>query len=197
MSEVAKQEERDLDHDTEGLSRDQVFDVLGHERRRCVIQFLNDNASEVELDELIDHVAAWENDKRLGELTGAERKRVRTALQQSHLPKMEDAGLVVRDADAGTIAATESFSTLNVYLQVVGGRLPYSLIYLSISSLSVAVILGLWLQLPFLTVLPGVAWGALVVALFGFTSILHLLHTSRLELVPNSRADIGDRDTSD
>ena len=77
------------------LPRDEIFDVLSNERRQCILHYLKKQyGRRVDLRELVNHVAAWENDIKLEQLDSAERKRVYTALRQSHLPKLEDSGLI-------------------------------------------------------------------------------------------------------
>lgn len=190
MSGIATRGETEEASATTDLSRDELFDILGHERRRCMIQFFHQNQGEVALDDLVEHVAAWENNKPLHGVTSAERKRVRTALQQSHLPKMEAMEVVKFHSSSDTIELTDSFTQLNIYLQVVGGTLPYSLLYLALSVFSAGLIAGLWLELPLLAVIPSVGWGAFIVTLFGLTSGIHLYDTRRMELVPDFPTDI-------
>lgn len=185
MAGIVTQDEPDGQGDETDLSRDELFDILGHERRRCIIQYIQHESDTVKLGDLVDHVAAWENNKPIDDLTPAELKRVRTAVQQSHLPKMEEMKLVEYDPDSGVIEPSESFTDLNVYLQVVGGTMPYSLVYLVLSVVSAALVGGLWVELPILTSFPTVGWGALIVVLFGCTSLFHLYDTRRLELVPD------------
>jgi hypothetical protein len=77
---------------TEEPSRDDVFTVLGNGRRRNVIRALQRADGTVEISDLAEQVAAWENDIPLNRVTYDQRKRTYTALQQFHLPKMDEAG---------------------------------------------------------------------------------------------------------
>ena len=86
---------------TEQLSRDEVYDILSNARRRFVIYFLRDRREPVELSELSDRVAAWENDVPVEELTDQQVKRVYVSLYQTHIPKLEDTGIVEYDSDSG------------------------------------------------------------------------------------------------
>ena len=47
----------------------------------------------------MEYVAAWENDTTVERIGSTERKRVYTALRQSHLDRMADAGIIEYDVD--------------------------------------------------------------------------------------------------
>jgi DNA-binding transcriptional ArsR family regulator len=77
------------------VSEDELFDVLANQRRRFALHLLKREGDEtVTIGEMAEQIAAWENGIDMAEITGNERKRVYTALQQSHLPKMDNAGVV-------------------------------------------------------------------------------------------------------
>jgi hypothetical protein len=97
---------------------EEAFEVLSNRRRRYVVHWLLEAETGTEIRELSRQVAAWENDKPLDRVTSQERRRVYNALQQFHLPKLDEAGVVRYDADRGTIEPTESLSTLRTYLNV-------------------------------------------------------------------------------
>nr|WP_136591542.1 hypothetical protein [Salinigranum halophilum] len=61
-------------------------------------------------------VAAWENGKSLEEVSAEERRRVYNALQQFHLPKLRDVGVVFYDSDRGTVRSTMITKELKTYL---------------------------------------------------------------------------------
>jgi len=83
----------------DGTSRDELFEVLAHGRRRLSLAYLRTEAGVVPVEELAKHVAAAERPG--GETVSAsDRKQVVTSLYHVHLPKLVDAGLAVwRDPD--------------------------------------------------------------------------------------------------
>ncbi len=101
------------------LESGQIFDLLSNHRRRYAIHYCKREGEPVELGDLAEHVAAWELDKEVEELTSAERKRVYTSLQQTHLPTLAEAEMV--EFDDRTIELTEKANELDVYLDVVPG----------------------------------------------------------------------------
>lgn len=167
---------------SDGLSRDELFDVLANQRRRCMLQFFLRSETKVEFSQVVDHIAARENDKSASEVTNEERKRVRTALRQNHLPKMERAGLIEHHESTNQIELTETFSDLDVYLQVVGRSIPYSVVYLGLSVGCVGLLLGTWFGVAFLASASVVIGMATTVGLFGLTSLVHLYYTRHGEI---------------
>jgi hypothetical protein len=164
-------------------TENELFDILSNRRRRYALHQLTRVDGEVELGPLAEQVAAWENDVAVDEVTSAERKRVYTALQQSHLPKLDEAGVVDFDKRAGTITPTPVMAELDVYLDVVRGRdIPWSEYYLALSAVGAAVLAGAWIDAPVFGVLPDLAWASLVVAAFLCSSIAHVYFTRHVRL---------------
>lgn len=116
------------------LSEDTVFEILSNRRRRYVFHYLKRNGREVYLRELSEHVAAWEEETPPDQLDASDRKRVKTALHQHHLPKMDKTGFVEYDAPRGTATLSEEAADLEVYLDVVPvGDVSWSHYYLGLS----------------------------------------------------------------
>lgn len=159
------------------ISEDVLFSVLANQRRRFAVHILKRRDDPVELGTLATQIAAWEQDTDPVQVTGTERKRVYTALQQSHLPTMDDAGIVSFDKDRGLIEPTPALQDIEMYLDVVKGReIPWSQYYILLGVLGLAVMAGagsgLW---PFAT-LPDLAWGMFVVTALLVSSVAHWLH---------------------
>ena len=82
--------------EVEPLAKCDAHQLLGNERRYLIVQLLSENGT-MSKRELVDHVAARENDTTPEELTSDERKRVHVSIHQQHLRKLEDAGVISRD----------------------------------------------------------------------------------------------------
>ncbi|QIO22779.1 ArsR family transcriptional regulator [Haloarcula sp. JP-L23] len=80
-----------------------IFDVLRNDRRRAALRVLQPD-TEVTVSLLAEQVAAWENDTTPDALRERQRKRVYVSLHQSHLPKMDDLGIVEFDREAATVS---------------------------------------------------------------------------------------------
>lgn len=138
MASVASAAERDRgpeDSSERRLSRDEVFDVLSSRRRRNVVHALRESEAEpASVNELSRRLAAWENDhEHERDVTAKERKRVYTALRQTHLPKLHEVGVVEYDADRGTVALSPSVADLEPYLREPDRR-SWALYYVAIGA---------------------------------------------------------------
>lgn len=97
-------------------SLDLVFDLLSNSRRRYALYYLNDQSDGVAtIETLTENVIALERTRDGGETAAAEtgttadsnsvdrQTAVLTELQHSHLPKLEDAGILEHDQRSETI----------------------------------------------------------------------------------------------
>lgn len=100
------------------LSKDELFHLLQNQRRRRVLLYLQDTTGEVSMRDIAEQVAAWENDTTVKALGSNERQRVYIALYQSHLPKLDDAGVLTYDQQRGIVARTQLADQLEAYLNV-------------------------------------------------------------------------------
>lgn len=79
---------------------DDLYRLLGSERRRAVLSSLADSDGPVAVDELVDDVAEGE---RPDPGPGSHRDRITTDLHHVHLPILADAGVIDYDPVAGTV----------------------------------------------------------------------------------------------
>lgn len=161
--------------------RDEIHDLLSNHRRRYVLHYCKQNDPPVTLSELAEQVAAWEQGKSIAELTSAERKRVYTSLQQTHLDRLAEAGMVQYDGDE--IELTEEAEELEVYLDVVPkGSIPWGVYYLGLSILAFVVFFGVWMGWVPTETISEAVWGLLVLAVFLISSIVHVYENRRQRL---------------
>ena len=97
------------------LARDEIYTLLSNRRRRNVIHSLLDGRAST-IGELASLLAAWENGRPPDEVTSKQRKRVYTALRQTHLPKLAEAGVLAYDEDRGSVELTPAGADLRKYL---------------------------------------------------------------------------------
>jgi hypothetical protein len=132
------------------------------------------NGDPVAVSELVERVASWENGKEAGALTHRERKRVRNALRQFHLPKMVDYGFVEYDSVEGTVRLTEAAHDVEFYVDsITGSDIPWGVYYLALSALSAVCLVGVWLGIEPLSRFPPLLYGALFVTVLGASSVGH------------------------
>ena len=177
-------------------TEDEVFEILSNRRRRYVIHLLKREQREVYLRELSEHVAAWENEKGIEELTSAEIKRVKTALHQHHLPKMDASGFVEYDAGRETVVLADAVADLEAYLDVVPGvDVPWSLYYLGLSGLGLGVLAGAWTDIGPFAQVPDISVAAFLAAVLLVSAAVHTyLNYSRLRLGGTAEPpEVGER----
>jgi DNA-binding transcriptional ArsR family regulator len=165
----------------EPLSKDDIFTVLSNERRRFVLRYLKDHGGTAEIRDLSQQVAAWENDVPIAKLNYKQRKRVYTSLHQTHLPKLDDTGIVEYDRDRKTVELTDRIETLDIYLEVVPENdIPWSQYYLGLAAVSLAVVAAAWFDLFPFSLLPDIAFAVLVAGALGISAAVHTYYTRSL-----------------
>ncbi|WP_338742408.1 DUF7344 domain-containing protein [Haloplanus salilacus] len=177
---------------SDGLSEDTLFSILSNERRRYVLYYLDRIERDAELSDLAERIAAWENGIDVADLEYDQRKRVYTSLHQTHLPKLDDAGVVDYDHDRSTVVAAAGVSDIDAYLSAVddGGR-QWSRRYLGLSALCLGFLVGAWLDVFPFTAVPDLALAAAVVVVFGFSGAAHawLSHSDGIRVVLGTGTD--------
>jgi hypothetical protein len=166
-------------------TRNTLFNTLSSHRRRYVLYACNQADCETTLSDVAEQVAAWEYDKPISELTSTERKRVYTSIQQHHLSKLQDAGLITVDGDR--IMPTERARGLDVYLEVVPDEtVPWPVYYLGLSVIS-TVVLGL----SYLGWFPDIiSVSVIVTMIFASLLISSLVHLWQAEQIALTSGDI-------
>jgi len=166
--------------DDNGPSRDEVFTALSNQRRRNVIMYLKQHGDDSKVRDIAERLAAWENDLEIPEVTYKQRKRVYTALHQSHLPKLSESGFIDYEPDRGIVSLTDESKQLEMYLEVVSeNEILWSEYYMGL-----AVVCGLlggaaWIgTVPFASV-SGYAYAVLFALLFGVSGLVHRTMTRR------------------
>ena len=151
-----------------------VFEVLSNERRRYVLHHLKATDERVTVRDLSEQVAAWENGIERAAVTPKERKRVYTALHQTHLPKMSDVGVIDYDRDRGTLELTETIEAFDIYLEVVPEReLSWSELSLALGSFSTALVAAVLLGVSPFTALPDIAYAGLIAVAWLAVGVVH------------------------
>jgi hypothetical protein len=160
--------------DGEGISNDELFDVLSNRRRRYTLHYLKQNGDDpIEMGDLSTQVAAWELETSPEALGYDERKRVHTSLYQYHAPKLDDAGIVEYDSRRGELELTEAGSDLDLYLEAVSGQdIPWATYHLLLSGVAVSLMSAVYLDVHPLTLLPDVTWGLFVAVGFLASSVV-------------------------
>ena len=104
----------------DGIPVETMYDVLRNKRRRLVLHYLlNSRDHEAVLGSVATQIAAWENEIPVSAVTSTLRKRTYNTLQQTHLPKLDEAGLIEYERDRGTIVLTTDPRQLELFLRAL------------------------------------------------------------------------------
>jgi len=163
------------------LSQDVVFEILSSRRRRMALYLLRQNGGDSTVNELAELIAALENDVDVDELTSQQQKRVYVSLYQTHLPKLEQTGIIEYDAEAGEVRLTDRASEVDSYLtRRTESSYPWEYHYGTLAILS-ATVMALWvLSVPLVSAVPFVWIAAASVFAFAVSGVVHYLHARRL-----------------
>jgi len=133
------------------FSTDTIFETLSSRRRRYVLHYLKRVDDAVSIRELSEQLAAWENRIDRSAVEPKQRKRLYTALHQTHLPKMAELGVVSYDKNRSVVALAESIDQFDIYFELVGkDEIPWSHLYLALGIVFIPIVVVAMLGiLPF------------------------------------------------
>jgi hypothetical protein len=157
---------------TQDVSRDELFQLLSSQRRRFALHACRTARTPVALSDLAQQVAAWEYGKDRDAVTAEERRRVYTSLQQTHLPALDEAGIV--DVEDKQVSLADGADAFEVYLEIVPeNSIPWGVYYLGLSIVSAA-FLGLVAIGVYPDWIPDLAWAGLIVGVFAVSATVHI-----------------------
>lgn len=101
------------------ISKDDLFHLLQNGRRRAVLRYFATRPEQQEFNmrTVAEAIAAWENETTVEQLSSDERQRVYIALYQSHLPKLDDYGVIEYNQPRGLIVPTPLTALFEPYLE--------------------------------------------------------------------------------
>lgn len=169
------------------LSPDETFHILQTFRRRESIRYLLREDGPVKMRDIAEHVAAREHETTVADLTSAQRQRVYIPLYQSHLPKLDSAGVIEYDKPRGIVRPTERLESFRPYLDAATSpsvetddgrtnpaqRRRERRYYGAAIAGSVALLLG---STADVVRVPGASLGAIVATLFVLATVACVLH---------------------
>lgn len=158
----------------------QLYTILGDRRRRYAIHYLKQQGCEVPLTDLAERVAAWENGKSVTDLSSQERKRVYISLYQSHLPTLDDEGVIEYDEQRKAVELSPGMTDREIYLEIVPEHsVPWGIYYLGLGVGSALFLLILSFDLHPINTISDLHWASLIVAGLIFSAGIHLQQSRR------------------
>lgn len=158
------------------LSQDELFELLSSARRRFILFYLQQNPMPIELQTLAEELAAWENETAVDDLTPQQRKRVYVSLYQTHIPKLEELGIISYDSDSGYITLENSPEQIMSILGERERELPWQLFYLLLSGIAIALYLAIAIELPIVNAVTPLQLSVGVIVSFVLLSLVHFYY---------------------
>jgi hypothetical protein len=152
---------------TDRLDESEVYDILRNDRRRFVIERLQQNDGRATVGSLADRLASEES----GESPPPKnvRQSVYVSLHQTHLPRLDEAGVVAYDSESKVVELLDGAEAVTVYMEVVEKHgLSTNELYAALS------VLGLLSVLASLLAVPGFGWLAPTLVGAGFLAVIAL-----------------------
>ncbi|WP_394740972.1 DUF7344 domain-containing protein [Natronococcus roseus] len=169
--------EADIVSDEEELPVDEIFHILQNERRRMVLEYLQETDGSVRMRDVAEQVAAWENETTVQELTSDQRQRVYIPLYQSHLPKLDKAGIIDYQQNRGVVERRPLARQLDYYLNADSNTnsaaatgkdrgTDWDDYYIGAAGAGAVLLLGAIFELPLLSIITGIGLSALILLMF-------------------------------
>lgn len=150
------------------LDEGEIHDVLRNDRRRLALEALQDNGGKAHVRDLSETVASAETNEHPPPRN--KRQSVYVSLHQTHLPKLDELGIVEYDTDEKTVELEERMGEIEVYMEVVPQyELSWGEFYFGLGLLGFLATLGAAIRLPMLgtvgsAVVAGVLFSVLMIA---------------------------------
>lgn len=158
----------------ESLSEETIFDVLSNRRRRFAIHALKRADGPMEVKPLSKRIAAWEHGIEPDAVEYDQRRNVHSTLKRTHLPMLEESGVIEYDAEANLVEPTAALSDLDIYVEVLRGKeIPWSQYYLGLSALAGAALLAVEVGVPGFAALDPLSVAVFTVTAFLVSAIAH------------------------
>jgi hypothetical protein len=162
------------------LSSDDIFHILQTNRRRDTIRYLLEQEGAVKMRDVAEYVAARENDTTVAKLSSNERQRVYIPLYQSHLPKLDEEGVIEYNQPRGIVHPTDQLEIFEPYIQATengtaelekqaGDNRAVREYYVTAVAASGGLLLA---SAAGLLTIPGVVLGAIITALFALITLV-------------------------
>jgi hypothetical protein len=138
---------------TEGtIAESDIHDVLRNDRRRLVLEQLAEGSDRQTVSDLAEYIATIES----GEDPPPRnvRQSVYISLHQTHLPKLDDLGIVEYDSSSKSVIRAENADDVAVYMEVVPrNAISWAEYYFGLGVLGLVTVVGHLVGVPVLEAL--------------------------------------------
>ncbi|AHF99744.1 hypothetical protein HALLA_14080 [Halostagnicola larsenii XH-48] len=168
--------EGELESEDDTFPKDEIFHLLQNERRRLVLEYLRHTEGPVRMRDVAEQVAAWEHETTVEELTSTQRQRVYIPLYQSHLSKLDKAGIIDYQQNRGIVERKPLADKVDRYLQVDPvtdsesdddvEATNWDDSYIGATVLCYVILLGAVFEMPIVSFFSGIGLSALILLMF-------------------------------
>mgnify|MGYP000041242975 FL=1 len=173
--------------DGDSLDASEIHDVLRNDRRRLVLERLRAGPGSETVADLAERIGAVE----AGESPPPRnvRQSVYVSLHQTHLPKLDELGIVEYDPDSKTVAIADKAADVAVYMEVVPQYgISWAEYYLGLGVLGGLSLLAIAVGVPLFRSLPPAAVSA-GLSMVLVSSALYQLFDQQSSLIHRLRGD--------
>jgi hypothetical protein len=166
------------------LTQDTVFDLLSNARRRLILSYLQQADESVDIFELARKISAVENDIDVEDVSDKQEKRVYVSIYQTHIPKLESAGLIEYDSDSGELTLTNRTNAFGEFLPSEESSRPWHLYYLGLAVASLLTLAIVQFAVTVSSTTEVIVQSAVVLAFTGL-ALVHVYRTRMGESNPS------------
>ena len=160
-------------HSRGELEPSEIHNVLRNERRRQALKHLGQHSGTLTVDALAKHIASLET----GESPPPHdvRKSVYVSLHQTHLPKLDELGIIEYDLRSKELVLTDVAKEVEVYMEIVPrGDISWDMYYLGVSILALTTLVSIKLDIQIIASLGLEFWTWFFFLLFACSSLYHV-----------------------
>ena len=157
----------------QGLPETEIHDLLRNERRRQVIKHMQRTVGSTTLRELAEAIA----EKETGESPPPKniRDSVYNSLHQTHLPKLDERGVIDYDSDRKTITLKQDARSVRIYMEVVTDYgITWDEFYRMLGTFSLFVVLAAHIDVPLVSAVEPLLWTSLFLFVFAIAMAYQL-----------------------
>jgi hypothetical protein len=152
---------------SETLPEGEIFEILANRRRRETIRHLSVDADgrARSLKRLSEEIATRETGQ--SPPPRAVRESVYNSLHQTHLPKLEELGVVTYDREAREVRLRERARDVNVYMEVITDYgVTWSEVYRTLGVVALTVVVAALAEIPWVGAVDPLLWATGFLILF-------------------------------
>lgn len=174
MSEVTQVGQRGGTAGGNELADTEIHHILSNERRRFVLDYLREDDEDFTLRELSERIAEEETGQSPAPRNI--RQSVYVSLHQTHLPKLDNFGIVDYDSDSKEVQLRDQAREVNIYLETAPTfGIAWSEFYLAMGVLGLLTLVGTAISVPLLDMATGGFWAAVCLVIISGSALYQTL----------------------